>query len=161
VNRKAVRQRLIYFAGKIHMRIIHTISRGFTGVALARLRPQGRPPHGPPPSRGSGSAPARLRKKEEEAPEAAWVGNLSWAAQRLPPAGSPCEASDGPRRPPPGGCRPRGRMSSAQVLSPCTAQHKPGTREARDRLAGHRRRRKSAGQPPEAVRPPPHRCEAG
>jgi hypothetical protein len=31
--------------GKIHMRIIHTISRGFTGVALARLRPQGRPPH--------------------------------------------------------------------------------------------------------------------
>jgi hypothetical protein len=28
-------------------------------------------------------APARLRKKEEETPEAAWVGDLSWAAQQL------------------------------------------------------------------------------
>jgi hypothetical protein len=72
------------------MRIIHTISRGFTGVALARLRPQGRPPHGPPPSRGSGLA-------EEEGrggPRAAWVGDLSWAAQQLLLEGSPCEASD-------------------------------------------------------------------
>jgi hypothetical protein len=35
-------------------------------------------------------APAWLRKKEEEALEAAWVNGLSWEALQLQQEGSPC-----------------------------------------------------------------------